>query len=98
MLRQSSFNCLQAIKFPKILSQHSFSDKSFLFMEYYPEATLHDVINAYMSKGKRLDENVAMFYTIELLRIMEALHKCGIIHGDIKPDNLLVVNPVGLVM
>ena len=33
-----------------------------------------------------------MVYTIELLRMVEALHQCGIIHGDIKPDNFLIRN------
>jgi checkpoint serine/threonine-protein kinase len=35
---------------------------------------------------------VAVFYTIELLRMLEVLHEAGIIHGDFKPDNLLVRN------
>lgn len=31
-----------------------------------------------------------MYYIAELLRILEGLHKCSIIHGDIKPDNCLI--------
>ena len=31
-----------------------------------------------------------MFFTIEMLRILEKLQKSNIIHGDIKPDNFLV--------
>jgi serine/threonine protein kinase len=46
-------------------------------MDYYPNGTLHDIINAYMANGKRLDENIALYYTVELLRIVESLHSCG---------------------
>jgi checkpoint serine/threonine-protein kinase len=31
-----------------------------------------------------------MFFTIELLRLLEGLHKAGFIHGDLKIDNCLV--------
>jgi checkpoint serine/threonine-protein kinase len=37
-----------------------------------------------------MDEALAMFFSIELFRTVEALHFCGILHGDIKPDNCLV--------
>lgn len=35
-------------------------------------------------------EPLAAFLTVHLLRIVEALHRCHIIHGDIKPDNILI--------
>ena len=35
---------------------------------------------------------MAVYYTIELLKIVENAHRCDIIHGDIKPDNFLVVD------
>jgi checkpoint serine/threonine-protein kinase len=37
-----------------------------------------------------LEELLAMFFMIELLRVIEALHSSGIIHGDVKPENCLV--------
>jgi len=37
-----------------------------------------------------MDEVLCIFYTIEMLRMLENLHKVGLIHGDFKPDNLLV--------
>jgi serine/threonine protein kinase len=37
-----------------------------------------------------MDEAVVMYYAMELLRIVEELHRCHIIHTDIKPDNLVV--------
>ncbi len=31
-----------------------------------------------------------LYLTIEILSIVNYLHKCKIIHGDIKPDNIIV--------
>ena len=36
-------------------------------------------------------EPVMIYMTIELLHMIENLHRCQIIHGDIKPDNFLVL-------
>jgi checkpoint serine/threonine-protein kinase len=37
-----------------------------------------------------MEEPLVMFYTIELLRMVSALHAAGVLHADIKPDNLMV--------
>ena len=31
-----------------------------------------------------------MFFMIEILSILEAVHSCNIIHADIKPDNFVI--------
>jgi len=41
-----------------------------------------------------MDESLVIYYTIELLRILEALHERDIIHGDVKPDNFLIRDKV----
>ena len=48
-------------------------------------------MNKYKTDNSKIEEAVIVYYTINILRILEAAHKCGIIHGDIKPDNFLVV-------
>lgn len=53
---------------------------------------MQDVINAYLAQGQRMDETLCIYYTIEMLLVLEILHKVGLIHGDFKPDNLLLRN------
>ena len=33
---------------------------------------------------------LVMFYAVELLRVVGAMHAAGFLHGDLKPDNVLV--------
>lgn len=73
-------------------SMFSYADESYLILDYLSQGTILDAINAIHSG---LPECVAMFFTIELLRTIESLHDHGIIHGDIKPDNVMLrLNPI----
>ncbi len=51
---------------------------------------VQDVINSYFVIGKSMEEVLCIYYTREMLYMLETLHGVGIIHGDFKPDNLLV--------
>lgn len=64
---------------------------SVLVSEYYKFGSLLDLINRVkQNTGKNLKELVAIYYANEIITIVNALHQCKIIHGDIKPDNLLI--------
>ncbi|PGH19236.1 BUB protein kinase [Polytolypa hystricis UAMH7299] len=77
---------------------HLFKDEGFLIEDYRSQGTLVDLVNAVRNEANSLattpepglDEAAAMFFTVELFRTVEALHACGILHGDIKADNCLV--------
>jgi checkpoint serine/threonine-protein kinase len=72
---------------------HLFDDEGYLIEEYRNQGTLLDLVNIYrseMGNGGVMDEQLVMFFTIELFRTVEALHSKGVIHGDIKGDNVLV--------
>uniref|UniRef100_A0A0A9B922 Protein kinase domain-containing protein n=1 Tax=Arundo donax TaxID=35708 RepID=A0A0A9B922_ARUDO len=69
---------------------HVFADVSVLVCDYLPHGTLLDVINYHLVVNRNMDEVLCVYYTIELLHILETLHSVGIIHGDFKPDNVLV--------
>lgn len=72
-----------------------FADEAFLFIDYRDQGTVLDLVNTARSEpnasaGTAMDELLAMFLAVELLRTVEAFHQVGIIHGDLKPDNCLV--------
>jgi checkpoint serine/threonine-protein kinase len=74
---------------------HTFHDESFLILDLCTQGSLLDIINragqaGVSQQGACLDELLVMFFTIELLRLLEGLHGAGFIHGDLKIDNCLV--------
>jgi checkpoint serine/threonine-protein kinase len=77
---------------------HLFKDESFLIEDYRGQGTLLDLVNiirtdVMTTTGNAeagMDEALSMFFAVELFRTIEALHTCGILHGDVKPDNCLV--------
>ncbi|KXX73967.1 Checkpoint serine/threonine-protein kinase BUB1 [Madurella mycetomatis] len=73
------------------LELHLYQDEGFLFLPYYPHGTLLDVVNLFRGEAAGImDEQLAMFFAVELLRTVEALHAKQILHGDIKADNCLL--------
>ncbi|XP_061355572.1 mitotic checkpoint serine/threonine-protein kinase BUB1 [Gastrolobium bilobum] len=69
---------------------HLYSDYSILICDYLAHGTLQDVINSYAVIGKSMEEVLCIYYTTEMLHMVETLHDVGLIHGDFKPDNLLI--------
>ncbi|KAI8965895.1 Mad3/BUB1 homology region 1-domain-containing protein [Daldinia sp. FL1419] len=70
---------------------HLYQDEGFLFLPFHQHGTLLDVVNFFSETTKSpMDESLAMFFSIELLRTVEALHSKQIMHGDLKPDNCLL--------
>lgn len=73
---------------------HHFTDEAYLLESFLDQGTLLDLVNLARSdptgQTTTLDESIAMFFTVELLRAVEAMHSVGILHGDLKADNCLV--------
>ncbi|TWU75470.1 hypothetical protein ED733_005005 [Metarhizium rileyi] len=68
-----------------------YQDEAFLFLPHHPHGTLLDVVNFFRAEPSGvMDEQLAMFFSIELIRTVEALHSKSILHGDLKPDNCLL--------
>ena len=55
-------------------------------MEYIPKGDLND----YLKLNGHMEENVAREATRQILNALEYVHRLGISHRDIKPDNILV--------
>ncbi|RWA12459.1 hypothetical protein EKO27_g2652 [Xylaria grammica] len=70
---------------------HLYQDECFLLLPFHPYPTLLSVVNFFREQPSGImDEPLAMFFTIELLRTIEALHSKHILHGDLKVDNCLL--------
>ncbi len=68
-------------------------DNGSVLVSEYQQGTLLDVVNA-MAKAnlkKTLYETVAVYFLIEMLVVAERLKDVEIVHGDIKPDNFLLM-------
>ncbi|KAH8905453.1 kinase domain-containing protein [Coniochaeta sp. PMI_546] len=73
------------------LEMHLYRDEGFLFLPYHPHGTLLDVVNLFRAEASGvMDELLAAFFAVELLRTVEALHARQLLHGDLKPDNCLL--------
>ncbi|KAL6929064.1 hypothetical protein ACO0SA_002401 [Hanseniaspora valbyensis] len=73
----------------------TFKDHSILVMNYIPTFTLLELSNFIKTDvgGLRSEASrdlIATYYTIQLLKTIEALHSIDIIHGDLKADNCMI--------
>mmetsp|Transcript_2368 Transcript_2368/g.5908 ORF Transcript_2368/g.5908 Transcript_2368/m.5908 type:complete len:470 (-) Transcript_2368:133-1542(-) len=48
-----------------------------------------DLIGHLQRKG-RFSEDETVFYMAELLEALDTVHKCGFVHRDVKPDNVVI--------
>jgi serine/threonine protein kinase len=61
-------------------------DAIYAVMEYLPGGDLLSMLQTV----RALDEDVARIYIAETVLALEYLHGLGIVHRDVKPDNMLV--------
>jgi serine/threonine protein kinase len=66
----------------------AFESKSALIfvMDFYAGGELFGLIKVF----RRMTENMARFYIIEILLALEKLHDAGIAYRDLKPENILL--------
>ncbi|XP_021247633.1 mitotic checkpoint serine/threonine-protein kinase BUB1 isoform X2 [Numida meleagris] len=74
-----------------LYSAHFFQNGSILVGELYNYGTLLNAINIYKKlPDKVMPQALVIYFTVKILHMVEELHSCKIIHGDIKPDNFML--------
>ncbi|CAN7983692.1 unnamed protein product [Ixodes hexagonus] len=71
-----------------------YKNGAILVMPFGQYGTLLDLVRRYKEQrsqgGQGIPESLALYFALELLLIVSTVHKCSIIHGDFKPDNVLI--------
>ena len=68
----------------------NFQDGSIIISKYLRLGTVLDFVNLIANGEKSFVEPVAITVVTEILAIIELLHSMNFIHGDLKPDNLML--------
>lgn len=77
----------------RVHEMHVYKDECFLVEDYCEQGTLLDLVNSCRMENTAnagMDEMLAMWCAVELLRTVEALHAQNLVHGDLKGDNIMV--------
>ncbi|XP_073906350.1 mitotic checkpoint serine/threonine-protein kinase BUB1 isoform X2 [Castor canadensis] len=79
--------------FIKFYSAHFFQNGSILVGDLHSCGTLLNAINLYKSTPEKvMPQALVISFAIRMLFMVEQVHSCEIIHGDIKPDNFILGN------
>ncbi|EIW76671.1 kinase-like protein [Coniophora puteana RWD-64-598 SS2] len=85
-------------RFTRLLA--SFQDESncYLLMPFYKRGDLFSIIGERFESGRGISAEELRPLLAELLSAIEAMHARGYVHGDIKPENLLIGDDNHLVL
>lgn len=83
---------MQAFNHPHIVHVHGFHTIGSLFvieMEYVPGSNLADMLDG-VNRDNPLSYRRILLWTQQILDGLQAIHEANVIHGDIKPLNVLI--------
>lgn len=72
----------------KFIDYFEDTDNVYIILEMCPNQTLNDLLRR--KPQKRMSEAEAMFYTYDLISALIYLHRCRVIHRDLKLGNLFL--------
>lgn len=90
LLREES--CVRRLPHPgivRILSLEEDETEVRMVMELMEGGTLHDRIVAGPGRGDPLPEEMVLRMALRILKVLHAVGNAGIVHGDLKPANIL---------
>ena len=68
------------------------SSGAFIVMEYLDGRTLQTLYEELYRAGQQLSYADALEYAMQMLEGVEAAHKQGVVHRDLKPDNVMITS------
>ncbi|KAL9864774.1 mitotic checkpoint serine/threonine-protein kinase BUB1 isoform 1-T1 [Geothlypis trichas] len=75
----------------RFYSAHFFPNGSVLVGELHNYGTLLNAVNLYKKLPEKvMPQALVIYFAVKILHMVEELHSCQIIHGDIKPDNFIL--------
>ncbi|XP_075534256.1 uncharacterized protein LOC142568055 isoform X4 [Dermacentor variabilis] len=70
-----------------------FNNGAILVFPYGPYGTLLDLVGRYQKQGRGcIPECLVLYFAFELITALQQVHLCGIIHADVKPDNVVIID------
>nr|XP_037290278.1 LOW QUALITY PROTEIN: mitotic checkpoint serine/threonine-protein kinase bub-1-like [Rhipicephalus microplus] len=70
-----------------------FSNDAISVFPYSPHGTLLDLVTQFEKHCRSsVPECLVLYFALEFITILQQVHLCGIIHADIKPDNVLIID------
>ncbi|KAI7874231.1 hypothetical protein K492DRAFT_211693 [Lichtheimia hyalospora FSU 10163] len=93
IMRQAAQRCKEPSHVVTVHSYYGYNMTSFMVMDLAKHGTLLDILNEHRLKHltSAMAESRALGIIIELLDALCDLHAAGIIHGDVKMENVVVV-------
>ncbi|XP_014276592.1 mitotic checkpoint serine/threonine-protein kinase BUB1 [Halyomorpha halys] len=80
-----------AILFMDIPEAHIYNNGSILVTQWAKHGNLLNIVNTFKEKtGRSLERGVVFHFGVELIDIVDYLHRAKIIHADLKPDNIVI--------
>lgn len=94
---EEEFRVLERFERPGIVKVYDLFEENgglFLVMERLQGATLDDILQEH----EILDEGLALWLIHRLVSTLETIHLSGLVHGDIKPENLFLTRQGQLIL